>query len=244
MEHNDWDQRLSKISTSWTVLRQAHEGSPQGAVAAQQLLVQRYGSAIYRYVLRAVGDAAAAEDLTQEFALSLVSGQFRHVDPQRGRFRDYVKAVLFHLVSRYRRGQQRRPLPLPADSPVMAALADMPEEAQREFDASWRDELLARTWEALARAQPHFHAVLRLRADHPKMPSAEMAQQLSQPLSKPLTPQGVRQSLHRARDTFAELLIEEVAQSLESPTLERIEEELGELNLLEYCRSALERRAP
>jgi RNA polymerase sigma-70 factor (ECF subfamily) len=210
-------------------------------VAAQQQLLERYGSAIYRYVLSAVGDRAAADDLTQEFALSLVRGHFRKVDPQRGRFRDYIKAVLFHLVSKYRKGQQKLPKPLSADSPALAGLAAMPEDACRDFDASWRDELLARAWQALARTNRQFYTVLRLRADHPRMPSAQMAEQLSQQLARPCTPDAVRQSLRRARDAFADLLIEEVAQSLESPTIERIEEELEELNLLSYCRSALQR---
>ena len=39
----------------------------------------------------------------------------------------------------------------------------------------------------------------------------------------------------------ADLLLDEVAQSLEAPTAERLQEELAELTLLEYCRSALDR---
>ena len=47
---------------------------------------------------------------------------------------------------------------------------------------------------------------------------------------------GVRQVLHRAREKFVELLRAEVAHSLESATPEEVDEELRELDLLDYCR--------
>ena len=57
-----------------------------------------------------------------------------------------------------------------------------------------------------------------------------------------MTALGVRQMLHRARERFADLLVEEVAQTLGDPTDERLEEELIDLELYEYCRVALRRR--
>ena len=51
----------------------------------------------------------------------------------------------------------------------------------------------------------------------------------------------VRKLLHRARKLFADLLVEEVARSLGTPDAEPLEQELMDLDLLEYCRSALER---
>jgi RNA polymerase sigma-70 factor (ECF subfamily) len=239
MGQDDLHERLSRISTVWTLLNQAHAGQAEAAACAQQVLLQRYGGAIYRYILSAVRDPAAAEDLTQEFALGLIRGQFRRADPERGRFRDYVKTVLFHMVSAYRRRQQKHPRPVSAESPELAGLAAPTEDMDEQFDATWRETLLARAWEALARARPTFHAVLRLRAAQPDMTSAEMAQRLSQQLGKPCTPDGVRQNLRRARDAFADLLVAEVAHSLQCPTAERIEDELADLNLLVYCRAAL-----
>jgi hypothetical protein len=49
--------------------------------------------------------------------------------------------------------------------------------------------------------------------------------------------------LHRAREKFAELLIDAVAQSVEPATAEQVEQELGELGLLVYCRPALAKYA-
>ena len=185
------------------------------------------------------GDLAAADVLTQDFALSLVRGQFRRADPQHGRFRNYVKTVLFHLVSNYRKRQQKLPHPLPAESPELANLASPPEDAGQQFDENWRQALLSRALQRLAEIQPAYHAVLQFRAANPKMPSSEMAARLGEQLGKVHTADGVRQSLRRARAAFAELLVSEVAQSLEAPTPARVEEELADLNLLPYCQPAL-----
>src|SRR5438874_2310362 len=87
MTQRESNERLSKISTVWSMLHQAHEGSAESAAAAQQMLMQRYRGAVYRYLLRLLGDPHVADDLTQEFALALVRGEFRQADPQRGRFR-------------------------------------------------------------------------------------------------------------------------------------------------------------
>jgi RNA polymerase sigma-70 factor (ECF subfamily) len=243
VENQPFDARLSQISTSWSILRQAQGGSADAMAAAQQLLLQRYGRAVHRYLLALLRDHHAADDLTQEFGLRLVRGDFRHVDPQRGHFRNYVKTVLFHLVSGYRKKEQSSIRPLAADSPELANLVARAEEADPRFLESWREEMLARAWEALAEAQPTFYAVLRCRAADPKLSSAQMAEQLTRQLGKPLSAAGLRQTLHRARDRFADLLLEEVARSFEHPTAEQVEEELRDLGLLSYCQPALERYA-
>jgi RNA polymerase sigma factor (sigma-70 family) len=239
MKQGDVNPRLSQISTAWSVVRQAHEGPVEAMTAAQQELLEHYGQAIHRYLLSALGDPAAADDLTQDFALNLVRGQFRRADPQHGRFRNYVKTVLFHLVSNYRKRQRKLPRSLPADDSALANLASPPEDVSHQFDENWRQVLLSRVWQKLAEAQPIYHAVLHCRAANPKMSSAEMALKLGAQLGKTQTAESIRQNLHRARAAFAELLLSEVAQSLEAPTAEQLETELADLNLLPYCQSAL-----
>src|SRR5690349_10596707 len=184
----DWDERLSRISTVWTELRQAHDGPADAATVARRQLLERYGSAVRRYLMAAVRDPVAADDLAQEFALAVIRGEFHGADPGRGRFRDYVKTALFHLVSRWRRGQARQAKPLAQDSPEMAALAAPEGEPDRGFDEAWTAELVSRTWAALKSAQPTFHAVLHFRAKHPDLPSQQLAERLGEQLGKPLTP--------------------------------------------------------
>ena len=58
--------------------------------------------------------------------------------------------------------------------------------------------------------------------------------ELSPQLGKPLTAQGVRQTLRRARQSFLTLLREHVALALEFPTAAAIDEELRELGLASF----------
>jgi RNA polymerase sigma factor (sigma-70 family) len=237
--------RLSEISTLWSVVLQANHDADEVARLAQRQLLERYGGAVRRYLLGALRDPDAAEELFQEFALLLVHGDLRGADRQRGRFRDFVKGVLFHLIAQHHRQRRRQPHSLPADHPEPAVEPDALSEQEDAFRASWRAELLARSWAALEAqeretGQP-FYTVLRYRADNPAVPSAKMAEDLGARLGKALTAPGVRKTLERARDRFAELLLDEIIHTLGAPTAEQLEEELIELNLLEHCRVALDR---
>jgi RNA polymerase sigma-70 factor (ECF subfamily) len=220
------------------MLRAAHGDPGATSQAAQEQLVHRYGGAIYRYLSRAVSDSAAAEDLTQEFVLKLIRGDFRHADPEHGRFRNYVKTALFHLVSSFRRAHRR---PQTALERVAEPEAPDTEKDASEFNEDWRNELLSRAWDALAEDQPRSYAGLRLRAENPTMASPELACELSRQLGEQISADATRQLLHRARTRFAELLIDEVAHSLDAATPDTIAEELSELQLLDYCRTALAR---
>ena len=229
--------RLSQISTMWTVLAKAHAGAADDAAAARQLLIERYGAPVRRYLRAAVSDADAADDLAQEFALALVRGEFRGADPERGRFRNYVKSVLFHLVARYRRSARRRPAPLVDSTEILAPSTD---EGAR-FDRTWRDEILDRAWRTLEQSHPQGYALLRRKAEEPRFSTEDLANEISRRQGKPVTAAAVRQQLHRARERFAHYVLDAVVHSLALPTAEEIEDELRELDLLTYCREALVR---
>lgn len=241
MSQFDLDERLSRISTVWTVLRQAHDAPVDVASAAQQLVIERYGKAITRYLTAALRDPDAAAEVGQEFALCLLRGEFRAVTPEKGRFRSYVTTVLFHLIAKYRERQRKAPRTVAADNPALQGLVSS-DDSSDEFAACWRDELLARTWNALAQAHGNYFAVLRCRANNPALASDELAMMLTKQLGQPMTAAAFRQTLGRARERFADLLLDEVARSVDPPTAERVEDELLELNLLDYCRPALGRK--
>jgi RNA polymerase sigma-70 factor (ECF subfamily) len=248
MDQDSRSQRLSRISTLWSLVAEAHHGPAEVASAAQHVLMERYSGAVHRYLLGALRDADAADELFQEFCLRFLRGDFRRADPQRGRFRDFVKTALFHLIVDYqkrpRRGQAP-PLALvggsePATSPPKFTASE------QEFLDSWREELMDRAWLGLAEierktGQPCY-SVLRFRTDQPALSSTEMAQQLSRQLGKPLTVPAVRQALYRAREKFTDLLLDEVARSLQDPSAEEVTQELIDLGLLAYCQTALNRR--
>jgi RNA polymerase sigma-70 factor (ECF subfamily) len=114
------------------------------------------------------------------------------------------------------------------------------------FQSSWRDELLARCWQKLAddeRASGKpYHSVLRYRVDHPDLRSPDLAAGLSEQLGKEINAGAVRVLLHRARELFGEILLDEVTESLTSGSLDDAGQELIDLELHEYCRPALEKR--
>jgi RNA polymerase sigma-70 factor (ECF subfamily) len=244
MSDADPDRSLNRISTLWTVVCQAHDGAGGDAARAQEVLLRRYSRAVRRYLLGALRDPEAAEDLSQEFALRFLRGRFRGADQRRGRFRDFVKGVLAHLIADHHR-RRRPPLPLDVHHHEPAAPAEDLADADEQFLASWREDILARAWEALEAHQVQtgqpLYTVLRFRADHPDVASARMAEQVGARLGKALTAAGVRQALHRAREKYVDLVLDEVVQTLEAPTAERVEEELIDLGLLEFCRAGLER---
>jgi RNA polymerase sigma-70 factor (ECF subfamily) len=245
MEPDDLDARLTSISTQWTKLFAAHQDQGDAAAAAQRELLLRYYGAVYRYLLGTLRDPAAAEELAQEFAVRFLRGDFKRADPQRGRFRDFVKTALRHLAQDHWRKQERAPAHLPPDGPGLAGPGpgDL-DVLDQPFLDRWREELLAQAWAALAEVERQsgqpYHAVLRGKVEGVR--SAQLAARLSAGRGKPFTEDGVRQVLHRAREKFAELLVEEVARSLQTSEPEALERELIELGLLDYCRSALPRR--
>jgi RNA polymerase sigma-70 factor (ECF subfamily) len=247
----DTPNNLSQFSTIWADVRDAHDSDPVLARAAQERLLRRYESAVRRYLRAAVRDADAADDLFQEFALRLARGDFGGVRSDRGRFRSFLKTVLYHLVVDWqRRGRRLAPSPSVLGLPEPEAAPD-PERPAAEADAAYlaacKEDLFHQAWDGLRRAEARrgkpLYAVLRRRTDQPELRSADMAEQLTAELGRPLTAGQVRKYLLEARDLLADELVIAAALSLETPTAELLADDLAELGLLDYCRDALARWA-
>jgi RNA polymerase sigma-70 factor (ECF subfamily) len=234
------DPRLTQLTTQWTLVFQAHQGTPEEVAAAQVELMARYGGAVQRYLLGALRDAHAAEELNQEFALRFLRGDFHRADPTRGRFRDFVKRALRNLMHDERRRQRSRPVPMGDQLPEAAVVVDDESEFDRRFLASWRAEILARAWDSLAQLQQKtgqpYHTVLRLRVAHPDLHSPELAAHLSSMLGRRVSAGGLRMALQRSRDQFVKFLKADVAGALDDPTPGQIDEELIALGLYQYCK--------
>src|SRR5262245_37380466 len=97
MEREQSEPVLGNISTLWALVEQAH-GEGEGAASARSELLRRYGPAVLRYLRAAVG-TPDADELFQDFSLRFLEGRLRRADPARGRFRDFVKGVLSHLIA-------------------------------------------------------------------------------------------------------------------------------------------------
>jgi RNA polymerase sigma-70 factor (ECF subfamily) len=240
------DAHLSALSTCWTVLHDAHGTDPGRARAAQHVLVERYRPAIQRYLRAVVRDPHHADDLFQEFAVRLVRGDFRTVTPDRGRFRSYLKTVLYHLIVDWHRRKPRAPTGNGSDLDAVPAAGEASiAGADGDFLAAWRQDLFDQAWAGLRaleqRGGKPLFAVLRLRTDRPELRSHELAELLAARLGRPLSAGLVRKYLLEARERLADGLVAAVAESVAAPTPDAVADELQEVGLLDYCRDALAR---
>ncbi len=227
---NQDDLRLSRIETLWSVVRQANDGSAEKARQAQQTLLERYGGAVRRYLLGSLRSEDAADEVFQEFSLKLVSGAFQRADASHGRFRSFLKTTLFHLIVDYqRRGKRDATRALLDETPDRPFCEDRLAEEDRAWTLSWREELLAKGWAALAKIEQStgtpYYTVLRFRSEHPDLRSQEIADQLNGKVTKKLGSSSVRVLIHRARELLAEQVLDLVLDSIDSASLEECEEE-------------------
>lgn len=233
----DTEERLSRISTRWSMVSQAHAEKGDLVLLARSELLQRYRRAVYRYLRGATKSGDVAEDLCQEFAVKLLEGRYKNVDSNKGRFRDYLKTSLINLVTEYHRRRAKEParLPLQVSLPCTEPVGD----GETEFDREWREEVLNQTWESLFDKRPVYFALLKLRVDNPTMTSRELAEAYHQSSQVEVTPAYVRKVLERAHGKYASLMLDQVAASIDEPDFENLKAELDHLDLTRYCRSAL-----
>ena len=246
---------LAQLSTHWSNIFRAREGEGDAAMAARNALLLRYIEVVLRYLRAALRDPGVVDQVCSNFALRVLESDrlYQNADPERGRFRDYLKAVLQHMIADYYRQESRenkqcQRLSGEYELPDPSSLS---EELDQDFVRCWREELIKWVWRQLdqrdQKTGQKYAVLLRLQAKKPEMRSTQLAELLSQKLGKPFTAAGVRQLLHRAREVFGDLLVAEVARSLQVDPGDpdgnrRVEEELIDLGLLfSYCKKALER---
>src|SRR5262249_14352593 len=156
--------RLAHIDTLWTLVRRAVEGRDP---LAMESVLERYSGAVYRYLLGALRDPDAADEVYQDFWLKFLGGAFRGADPQRGPFRQLLKTSRFRMVAEYYRKGRRGEVVAAQVGVDPEQFAAQPDHADdEEFAAGCREELLERAWAALqaeegASKQP-LHATLHL----------------------------------------------------------------------------------
>ncbi len=223
--------RLEWISTQWPLV---HDPSH---------VVLRYGPAIRSYVQAIIPDPHDADEATQEFLTRILGAGFPNADPQRGRFRDYLKtsvrnAALTHL--RRRRSREQGGL----DLDQVASPPEPGQESEEVWRTEWRRCVLDRAWSALDRHErkapdSRYYSVLRLAADHPNADSAELAARVVTRGGAALRPEAFRKQLSRARRFFAECVVREVAETFEDPTPDQVETELIDLGLHAFVRDYL-----
>ena len=108
MDHPEQDRPLSEIETLWSDILRAHRGEGESQEARARLVL-RYIGAVRRYMTCVLRDGDAAAELSQEFAVRVLRGDFRRADPSRGRFRDFVRTAASNLIRDYHRRARSDP---------------------------------------------------------------------------------------------------------------------------------------
>jgi RNA polymerase sigma factor (sigma-70 family) len=240
----DFNLRLSRITTIWSQVRDAHGADASNA--GFQELFERYRGAVYQYLLGATRNPDVADDLFQEFATRLCSGKFATANPERGKFRNFLRTALINLINDYRR-QNARTGGFTNDEEPPAETTET-KDLDRLYVDALRDDLLNVTWNLVRcfeqeLGQPYY-TVLRSRISQPEMNSEALAAWLNEQSGgqSQYTAASIRKTLQRARSYFADVLIEEVAQRLGTHQLDEIERELIDLGLFAYCKEDFDRR--
>lgn len=221
------------VTTRWSLIRQRLTPGAPGAEVDPGLaqLCQIYWRPIFTYIYRRGYSAADAQDLTQDFFLMIMEGNFlQAADPKRGRFRSLLlKSLKNFLIDaavkrrRHKRGGQvqfvsweKWMAEAPAQLSLSAAAMDtVPPEAL--FDAGWAAAIAE---EALRRLRLECESKGRRRvysALHPYLTSERSEicyEKLSQTLGVPEL--SVKSLLHHFRTRYRALLREEVAKTVET----------------------------
>ena len=218
---------LDEISTRWTQVKDPAQ------------FVLRYSVAIRAYLLVLLKNEHDADDVSQDFVLHFLQRGLTAADPDRGRFRDYLKVAVRRAALAYQRKAARQPeecRPLERTPDPQAG-----DEADRAWHAHWRECLLqraARGIDTYARQHPGcgYDVALAIAREHQELDSAGRAKLAAEMLGKPVAAAAFRQMLRRARGLMRDLLVQEVAKTLREPTPAAIEEELADLELLAFVR--------
>ncbi len=205
--------------------------------------VAKYARAIQAYFRALIRHPQEAEDAAQDFLAKVVSKGFSNVTLTHGRFRDYLAVAVKNSAINHLKQQQKRKVDSLTESDVFDP-HDAFKAADDEWLQQWHQCIVDTAWRKLhhlERKTPGnlYHTVLRARTVSHDQTDATVAMQLTQTLGREISAVAFRKTLSRARKTFGEFLIEEVAQTINDPTPERVEEELIATGLMTYVSSYL-----
>lgn len=240
-------ENLGEMSTCKTDIGYLIRGDEADEVrAAQKRLLSRYQTPILRYVRQRLPQPGAADTIFQQFALRLLQGRFRSYDPERGRFRVYLKTALSNLISDYYRDYPpHKPLPPDLRDPNADGQCGQLDETDiRDFLGS---DLMLRALAALAATRGSKESslsgiALRMKYENPGIRSAKIAEILTTRTGRVVTTDRVRKEVHNDRLQLLTFVFREVAATLENPTLHHVEQELIDLGLHAVFKSTLRKR--
>jgi len=205
--------------TRWSLVLAAKECEGDDSFAALEGLAQSYWLPIYAWLRGRGGSHEQACDDTQGFFAYLLSREFlRNIQPEGGRFRNFLLVCLrrwmkderLRVINVKRRSEIEVQPWNEAASLTFHQTSASPEEL---FDRSWAEALVARSLKALEphwRNRPELFAALRLQVEDPGRVEryAEIAGRLG------MSEGAVGKAAHDLRRQFAEQVQREVRDTV------------------------------
>ncbi|MGE3808140.1 MAG: hypothetical protein AB7K24_26050 [Gemmataceae bacterium] len=225
----------SRDETDWSSVGRI--GRAGAATERSERVLINYWLAAHSYLMALVNrDEELANELSDEFALRFLRGDFSKATPEKGRFRDYIKAVLRNLVAEHFRKQTAR-----ARHSERVDFENLSNERiEAEFLDNLRSAIVASAMQRLALFQKDhgtpYYTALQLRSSHPDASMARLARLLTQQTKQPYATDYLRQIIHRARERLASFVVERVRNACRCATAEELREELHSLQLWESCK--------
>lgn len=222
-------------TTHWSVVAAAGQSTSPDVQAALEKLCRAYWYPLYAFVRRVGYGHSDAEDLTQGFLTWLIeSKHLRVADPERGRFRSFLLVRLKHFLSDERkrqRAQKRgggRTTIFWTELSANERYENEPRDdvtPERLFDRKWAVTILERTVHRLrveyvsASSETLFEQLKQFQLGGEAAASySEVAHRLG------LSESAVKSAVFRLRRRHADLLREEVAQTV--ATAAEVDQEL------------------
>ncbi len=225
-------------TTHWSLILVA--GSPESSRYGEALetLCQAYWFPLYVYLRRRGYNAHLAEEYTQAFFANLLEKRgLRRVDPKLGKFRSFLLAALKHFLAdemgrahAQKRGGGQRPLSLDLGSAENQYGLEPTDHLSPEklFEKSWALSVLDRTMSRLK--VESIAADKGSLFDHLKdyLTGADGAGSYRQSaVELAMTEGAVKTAVHRLRKRYAQLLRDEIAQTVN--TQAEVEQEIQDL---------------
>jgi RNA polymerase sigma-70 factor (ECF subfamily) len=225
-------------TTHWSVVLRAADHSTPESAQALEVLCRNYWYPLYVFVRRQGHGPDDAKDSTQEFfARFLAADSLRSAHPEKGRFRTYLLASIKNFLAkewrdanRLKRGGGQEIIAWDQFDPEERyRLEPRGEEATPEalFDRRWAQTLVTNVLARLQKEMEQEQLGERFAILKPFLQGGSAASYAETAARLALSEGALKSAIHRLRRRYAEIIREEIAQTVESPS--EIEEEIRHL---------------
>jgi hypothetical protein len=210
-------------STSVNLVRSSHPWTKAESAAG---FVLRYLAPMRRHLTAVLGSVSEADEALNLLLTHLVNAGFG--DHRRGRLRDFIVLGL-------RSAAKARVKAMTEEQRAKARVDELTQES-KEWMRCWRDGLLERAWRSLER-QEHAHpespvfSVLHSATVNPQATPEMLVVQMATDSGVQTDASTVRSTLPEAKAVFAQLIADEVAETLSDPSPEEVKQEIQLLGL-------------